>query len=449
MTINVAERLTRDVVRAGICTGCGACVALDATGRSLMVDTPFGPIPEFHANTELPELAWKVCPGKGIRYAELYRRHYGQLPDNWLLGCFQAVRTGYSAVPEIRQAGASGGVMTHVLLHLLDTGRIDAVIAVRQGVPEPERARVVLAVTREEILAAAQSVYIPVSILDILSRLDPGKRYAMTCLPDQAAALRQLQLEGDVRALAVKYVLGPYTGTAIYPAAIDCYLRSKGISRGMDRIESLKWRAGEWPGYMEIRMVSGKLFRSRKFYYNFLIPFFVTQNSLQSVDLTNEFTDLSVGDAWSPRFESLGGGHSVMVTRSAALETVVREMEARGLLVTTPEDPMRALEMHGHMLDFKKRGGFIRNRMREFFGHKAPQYDIRPERLPRSRILVEGVVSGLFLFGSTRLARWMVARLPETVIGPIFNRLRLTWKALSKPTKRKALGTMRMQVVEG
>jgi len=447
MTLSAAERLMRDVVRSGICTGCGACVALDAERRSVMKDSPFGPVPEFHPDTALPELAWEVCPGKGIRYADLYRRHCGALPGNWLLGCFQAVRTGHSAVPEIRRAGASGGVMTHVLIHMLETGRIDAAIVVRQGVPEPERARVVVAATREDILASAQSVYIPVSVLDILPKLEDGKRYAMTCLPDQAAALRQLQLAGHPRALQVKYVLGPYTGTAIYPAAIDCYLRSKGIAPGMDRIESLQWRAGEWPGYMEIRMVSGKLFQSKKFYYNFLIPFFVTQNSLQSVDFTNEFTDLSVGDAWSPRFEGLGGGHSVVVTRSEAMEAIVREMELRGLLALAAEDPMRALEMHGHMLDFKKRGGFIRNRIRVFCGRKAPEYDIRPAELARSRVLVELVVSGLFWCGSTRLARWVVARIPETVIGPVFNRLRLAWKAMSKPAKRKALGEMRM--VEG
>lgn len=439
-----AERLVKDVVRAGICTGCGACVALDESGRSFMKDTPSGPAPDVPAGVTLPELAWTVCPGKGIPYASLYRRHYGGTPENWLLGCFKAVRTGHSAVPDIRRRGASGGVLTHVLMHLLKTGRIDAAVVVKQGVPAPEKARAVVASTGEEILAAAQSVYIPVSVLDILPRLEQGKRYAMTCLPDQAAALRQLQLAGHPRALQVKYVLGPYTGTAIYPAAIDGYLRSKGVKPGTDRVESLQWRAGEWPGYMEIRLASGKVFRSKKFYYNFLIPFFVTQNSLQSVDFANEFTDLSVGDAWSPRFESLGGGHSVMVTRSEEMEAVVREMEAAGLLATEAEDPVRALAMHGHMMDFKKRGGFIRNRLRVFFGRRAPVYDIRPERMAWSRVMVELVVSGLFLLGSTGVARWLVARIPEKVIGPVFNRLRLTWKAMSKPAKRKALGEMKM-----
>ncbi len=74
-----------------------------------------------------------------------------------------------------------------------------------------------------------------------------------------------------------------------------------------DGITSLKWRAGEWPGYLEIKTESGRLIRSNKFYYNYLIPFFITRNSLQNMDFANEFCDLSVGDAWSPRFEKAGG----------------------------------------------------------------------------------------------------------------------------------------------
>ena len=76
-------------------------------------------------------------------------------------------------------------------MHLLESGRIDAAIVVRQGVPTPERASAVVARTVAEIRAAAQSVYIPVPVFAVLGQLEPGKRYAMTCLPDQAAVLRR------------------------------------------------------------------------------------------------------------------------------------------------------------------------------------------------------------------------------------------------------------------
>jgi len=232
------------------------------------------------------------------------------------------------------------------------------------------------------------------------------------------------------------------------PAALRCYLRAKGV-RDDEPITSLEWRAGEWPGYLEIRTASGKVVRSKKVYYNFLIPFFITQQSLQDVDFTNEFCDLSVGDAWSPKFESQGGGHSVIVTRSEGMERIVREMTRAGLLATEAVDPLEALEMHGHMLDFKKRGSFIRNRMRTLVGKRAPSFGVRPEKIPLSRIAVELVVSGLFLAARTRLARKLVEYVPEELIGPLFDRLRLAWKSASKPTKRRGLADFRMVADSG
>jgi coenzyme F420 hydrogenase subunit beta len=439
----IAEQLEREVVRAGICVSCGACVALDASGGSRMRPTSRGPQPVFAADTILPPLAWEACPGKGVDYPELYRRHYGALPESWLVGSLLKVRTGHAADPSVRSRGASGGVTSAVLIHLLEAGLVDAAIVARQGVPIPLEASPVIATTPDEVLAAAQSVYVPVAMLEVLARLEPGKRYAITLVPEQAAALRWLQAAGDAQALQIKYVLGPYTGTALYPAAIDTFLRSQGVPRN-DPLASLEWRAGEWPGYLEVRTEGGRVLRSKKIYYNFLIPFFVTQASLQSMDFANEFCDLSVGDAWSPKFEAEGGGHSVVVTRSAEMEAVVAGLVASAKLALEEVDPLTATEMHGHMIDFKKRGGFIRNRWRRALGLRAPDYGMRPERIPMSRFGVELIISGLFGVGRTGVARWIVAQIPESVIGPLFNRLRLSWKAASKPTKRKGLGNLQM-----
>lgn len=439
----IADKLTRDVVGAGICVSCGACVTLDRSGGSRMVPTARGPEPRYAADAALPQLAWDACPGKGIAYPQLYRRHYGALPDSWLVGPVLKVRTGHAADEQVRAKGASGGVTSQVLVHLLEAGLVDAVIVARQGVPAPLEASPVVATSRDDVLAAAQSVYVPVAMLEVLARLEPGKRYAITLVPEQAAALRWLQAEGDPRARQIAYVLGPYTGTALYPAAIDTFLRTQGVPRG-DAVTSLQWRAGEWPGYLEIRTASGRVLRSKKIYYNFLIPFFVTQASLQSMDFANEFCDLSVGDAWSPKFEALGGGHSVVVTRSAEMEAIVAGLVASGALALDEVDPVTATEMHGHMIDFKKRGGFIRNQWRRALGRNAPDYGIRPDHIPASRYVVEMAISGLFVVGRTPPARWALQLIPESVIGPLFNKLRLSWKALSKPTKRKGLGNLQM-----
>ena len=434
---SIIEQLEQ-VVRAGICTGCGACVALDSSGRARMKDTPLGPVPEFSPGSELPDYVRQVCPALGVDYPAMYRRYYGRYPDSWLTGQIEKVRTGFTSDPAIRRAGASGGVLTRTLIYLLETGRVDCVILAKQGVPAPEKAHAVIVTTREEIIAGAQSVYIPVSMLDVLKELQHGKKYAITCLPEQSAALRVMQQNGFAPAQQIEYVVGPYTGTALYPSAIRCFLHSKGV-KDSDTITSLNWRAGDWPGYLEIKTAGGRIVRTPKVYYNFLIPFFVTQTSLQSMDFANEFADLAVGDAWSPVLETQGGGHSIVVTRTPEMESIIAEMQEKGLLELEEKDPAEASDMHGHMLDFKKRGGWLRNQWRRKTGRLAPDYGYKPEHVPISRILVEVVVCGLFAIGRTSVARWFVSVIPESLIGPFFNHLRLGWKKASRPTKRKGL----------
>lgn len=437
------------VVKGGTCTGCGACVALDSSGESRMEGSPLGPVPRFGAQfSKVAEQAERACPAYQLNYPQLYRDYYGSEPESWLTGVLQKVRTGFARDEEIRRAGASGGVTTQVLVYLLESGRVDGVIVAKQGIPTALEARAVIATTREEITAAAQSVYVPVSMLEILPKLEPGKRYAMTALPDQSAALRRLAQDGSEPAKQISYVLGPYTGTALYPAAIDCFVRSNGVRRD-DPVTSLKWRAGEWPGYLEIKTESGRVLRSKKVYYNYLIPFFVTQNSLQNMDFVNEFADLAVGDAWSPKFEALGQGFSVFVTRSEAMEKVIAEMVDKGLLETEEVDALKSTEMHGHMIDFKRRGGFIRNQWRRKLGKTAPDFGFRPDPIPTSRVMVEIVISSVFLIARTGIARWFLRLIPERIMGPLFDRLRLSWKALSKPTKRKGLGNLRMIPTDG
>jgi len=234
----------QSIIDAKLCTKCGACVVLDESGKSVMRDTSSGPIPEFSEHSVFPEYAEQACPAIGVKYPDLYKKCFGHYPENWLIGHVINVRTGYSGQPDIRLAGASGGVLTQTLIYLLETGRVDAVVLAKQGVPTAEKARAVIATTREEIIAGAQSVYIPVSMLDVLRDLEPGKKYAMTCLPEQSAALRMMQNNGNEPAKQIKYVTGPYTGTALYPVVIRCFLKSKRVNDN-DPITSLNWQANK------------------------------------------------------------------------------------------------------------------------------------------------------------------------------------------------------------
>jgi coenzyme F420 hydrogenase subunit beta len=132
-------RLRADVLDPGLCTQCGTCVGLsqgglefrDRDGVPRPVATGRGPA--------LPRAAYEGCPARWCHYPELNRFVFGKLPASWLAGVVERSYVGHAADESVRRAGASGGVISAVLLHLLDTGRIAGAVCLELGrtVPYP------------------------------------------------------------------------------------------------------------------------------------------------------------------------------------------------------------------------------------------------------------------------------------------------------------------------
>lgn len=443
------DRFQAEVIEPGNCTHCGACVGLHPDLLAFQ-ETARGPLPQL-LSPLIPEgdrslaLAWAVCPGRGVPYPDLFNA-FNYKPENWLLGAYRQIWTGFASETAIRRRGASGGVISRVLIHLLESGQVEGAVVLRQGLNHPETATPTIATNREQVLAAAQSVYAVTPVLTVLPEIAafPG-RLAFVGLPEQVAALRMLQMAEHPAAQKVELVLGPYTGTNMYAGAVRAFLRARGVADQMP-IRSLQWRAGEWPGYLQIETADGRVFQAEKFYYNYLIPFYISRNCQITPDFSNELTDLSVGDAWSPKLEQSRGGHSVILVRSPKAEQVVAEMARSGELTLEKIPVNQALAMHGHMLDFKKRGTFIRLEAQQRRGQPIPTFGYCPASITIARRTVEGVISGSFAIGRQPWARWLIAKLPLEMVGPAFNTLRKTWKGLSKPTKRQGLGEVRFRV---
>ena len=449
LPISYWRRFEAQVIEPGNCTHCGACVGLHPRLLEFR-ETARGPLPfALRPLTDSQDaslaLAWAVCTGRGVPYPELFG-FLGGCPESWLLGRFRRVFTGFATDPLVRRRGASGGVLSRVLIHLLESGRVEGAVVLCQGLRRPDVATPMIATTRDEVLAAAESVYAVTPTLTVVPEMAAfGGRLAFVGLPEQVAALRLLQVARHPAALKVAFVAGPYTGTNMYPGAVRAFLRARGV-RDEVGITSLRWRAGEWPGYLEVETADGRVFRAKKFYYNYLIPFYVSRNCQITPDFTNETTDLSVGDAWAPAFERLGGGHSVVVARSPEAEQILEELRRAGELSLDPLDVGDAMAMHGHMLDFKKRGTFLRLAAQARRGRPVPEFGYRPGDIPLGRRLVERVLGVTFGIGRWRGARWLVGRLPLWAIGPAFDLARRSWKALSKPAKRRGLAGTRFVV---
>jgi len=440
MSVKSKKELER-IMGSELCNRCGTCVALsegkiafrgkEKKYRPRMLEELSGPQADRILN---------ACAGKTFSFPA-YRDHFYPDPAHYhpYIGPYENLFIGHSTDPEVRLNAGSGGILSAVLIYLLDKKMIDGAIVTRMSEEKPWLTEPFIAKTRDEILEAAQSKYIVTSVNEILteSRHFAGN-LAFVGLPGQVQSIRKLQKAGDTSVANIRYIFGPFYGNTLYFSSVISFIRSYG-EKNFRQIRRLWFRYGEWPGNMRVEMNSGKTYELKKFHANYLIPFHILKNSLFCTDLANEFTDISGGDAWSPKYEERGQGYSIIIPRSKSGKKIIDEMTREGRLEVLPCSEEESITMHSHGYDLKKRGSFIRIGFRKLFLRPVPDYGYRLSGFPASRYFMELLISSLFLLLGSWPARRIVELFKPEFIGRFFERTRTTWKKSTHSIKRKKL----------
>ena len=221
-------------------------------------------------------------------------------------------------------------------------------------------------------------------------------------------------------------------------SSVKSFLKSYG-EKDYTQIKKLYFRYGEWPGNMRVELKSGRVIELSKFHANYLIPFHILKNSLLCTDLSNEYTDISGGDAWAPVYEDRGKGFSMVISRSKKGKQILDEMVAEGKLTLRPIGIDETIEMHSHGYDLKKRGTFIRMKYRKWLGMENPDYGYINKGFSFSRCLMEVIIDFIFIVLGTKPARFLVEKIPPHIIGGIFEKSRTIWKKSTHKIKKEKL----------
>lgn len=428
-------------MQSELCNRCGSCVGL-SRGKIVFDDKEGRYVPKLvdEIDDKVADRLWAACSGKEFNFPGYNQQFYANAPHfHEYTGSYQEISIGYAQDAEVRSNAASGGIISAVLLFLLQKKHINGVVTLRMSHEKPWLSEPFIATTREEILEAAQSKYTISSVNEILPEMEKfNGNLAYVGIPPQVQSIRKLQKINDPSVKNVKYIFGPFYGNTLYFSSIKSFLKSYG-EKDYTQIKKLYFRYGEWPGNMRIEMQSGRIIELKKFHANYLIPFHVLQNSLYCTDFTNEFTDISGGDAWAPVYEERGKGFSMIISRTPQGQQIIDEMRSEGLLEANPITEEEAITMHSHGYDFKKRGGFIRIKFRKLTGKNIPDYGYQLSGFQMSRYLMEVVISAMFLILRSGLARWTVEQFSPKFIGGIFEKARDLWKKSTKAIKYNIL----------
>jgi coenzyme F420 hydrogenase subunit beta len=430
----------KDVIRHDLCNRCGSCVGL--SGEKIVFDDRTGrylPVIREPLDEASSKLVWEACSGKGFDFPRQRVSVFGNPMGHPFIGHYEKLYIGYSKDPEIRLNAASGGIISALLIWLLEKKMIDGAVVLGTSEEEPWLAKPFIATTREEILKAAQSKYIIAPVNEILPEIGKFEGLlAYVGLPGQVHSIRLLQQMHHQSVRNIKYIFGPFYGNTLHFSSVKSFLRSFGV-KDYTQIRKLYFRYGEWPGKMRVELKDGRVFELPKFHANYLIPFHILKNSLLCTDLTNEYSDISGGDAWAPVYEERGKGFSMVISRSEAGEDILQKMILEGRLEMSQIEEQEAVEMHSHGYDLKKRGAFIRMKYRGWLGKPNPDYGYQLKGFLLSRYFMEIIIDGLFLMAGTGFSRWVAEKIPPKIIGNVFERARKVWKKSTYKIKRERL----------
>lgn len=311
------------VVRAGLCTGCGACAAAAPESISMEDRADRGKRPRFSstASPELMALASRVCPGSGLRHANP-EGEWGPVLEVW---------QGHAMDPEVRFKGSSGGVATALSIFCIEEAQMYGVLhtAAREG--KPYLNETVVSTSRNELLSRTGSRYAPASPCDGLAKIEEAPSQCVFIgKPCDVAAANTLARERTALHRRLGLTISIFcAGTPSTEGTLEM-LRMMGIETPA-AVRHLKYRGHGWPGDVVARQ-DGPAGRSHMTYeraWGEILTRHKQWRCKLCADHTGEFADLAVGDAWHLRREG-DPGQSIVVVRTERGRRVLHAAIASG-----------------------------------------------------------------------------------------------------------------------
>ena len=338
-----------DIVRSGMCIGCGSCVAqADVPNTQMKFDAygqlkPKGP---FEWGRRPSARFTQTCPFSPAAKNE-HRLAAELFPmaeqSDASLGRFQTAYVGYVAEEDFRLQGSSGGMVSWVATELRRKGLIDGVAHVVATENPQDEGRFFcyrISRTEEEIRAGAKSRYYPIELSEILKviRAVPG-RYAVVGIPCLIKAVQLLRREDAMFRERIRFTLGLFCGHMKSARFIESFAWQMNVPVSeIVRVEFRHKEPDRPASWYNARLTLRDGRTVNKDWWHLAdgdwgAGFFMNSACNFCDDVVAETADISFGDAWIEPYSLDGRGTNVVVVRSLVIDNLVANAINAGRLI--------------------------------------------------------------------------------------------------------------------
>lgn len=403
-----------------LCTGCGLCEGVCPNSAiSFPVDNGLFR-PKINKtkckNDKGCHRCYDMCPGLGTNIlaigSELFAKDGAELDR--LCGYHLESYCGYSMNTDIRYHSASGGMVTQLLIWLLENHHIDGAVVTKFDKSAPLKVKSFIATTKEDVLSAKSSKYAPVALHDAIKDIKEakGNRFVVVGLPCHIQGFRKAE-KNDSR-LRSK-IVGHF---AIYCSSSRSFnftkyvMKERGIN--LDRIDYLAYRdRGNQGGLVAIgTKANGESFDYYQDYRKYSHPLrsiFVPRRCLLCIDHYGELADISFGDINIKPFNEDKVGINSLIVRSVYWNSILQMCFHDGVihLEKIPVDIVNQSQPSAKMKKTRNRGFVALVKM---LGGEIPVYDEQKKTPVSMKCVISYFVNRVQQFVGRKEKLWFLIK---------------------------------------
>jgi coenzyme F420 hydrogenase subunit beta len=296
------DNLLDEVIHKDLCNRCGGCVSFCSANNLGALKMGKDGFPDYTDKDKCLEcgICYLICPKTRILEEELKRHYDWKYP----LGHWVDIFSARSTDKEVLNVATDGGVVTSILIYLLENKVIDgAIVSKRMG---PLGRKPIIAKTRSDLIDAAGSSFFETKHLDELGNIystsfpiikvikesasDSMKKLAIVGTACQIEAIRKMQLLNIVPSNLIIFTIGLF--------CMQCFTIEDLSKKNFAKTHKININD------IEKVNIKDNLILKMKSNIRFYIPLEEIEEiarpaCLACNDFSNEFADISVGGVGS------------------------------------------------------------------------------------------------------------------------------------------------------